>query len=181
MTIDGRPAQWIGAALILGWAAFFAMGLPRIAAAFPSETATEAGKPVTVGGVTMTPAEGWTLPKDVQKILVLRKAGAQVTAIPPVPAAGDVGSILNTVLDPMRQDKQTGWQFSQPQSFTTASGASGAYVVAQAPQQFVTNFIVLQDGRSAQILVSGTDGDWTSLHDEILDVVKTVEITGGAS
>ena len=180
MKIDSRPTQWIGAALILGGAAFFALGLPRIAAAFPTETATEAGRALTVGGIAITPSDGWTAPKDAQKILVLRKAGAQITGIPPVLAAGDAKTILTSVVDPMRQDKETAWQFSEPQAFTTASGASGAYVVAQAPQQFLTNFVVVQDGRSTQVIVSGTDADWTSLHDEILDMIKTVEIPAGA-
>jgi hypothetical protein len=70
LRIDTRPVQWIGAELILGWAGFVALGLPLIADAFPNEAATEAGKPVTVGGVTITPSECWSLPKDESAILL---------------------------------------------------------------------------------------------------------------
>jgi hypothetical protein len=181
MKIDSRPVQWIGAALVLGWAGFIALGLPRIAAAIPNEAATDAGTPVTVGGVTITPSEGWSLPKDVSQILILRKAGTQLTALPPAPATGDAASVIAPLVDPLRQDPNVAWTVGDPQPFTTASGASGAYVVALAPEQFVTNYVVVQDGQAAQVIVTGTDADWTSLGDEILDMVKTVAIAGGGS
>jgi hypothetical protein len=179
--IDNRPVQWVGAALILGWTGLIALGLPQIAVAIPNEAATEAGKAVTVGGVSITPAAGWSLPKDVSAILVLRKSGTQVTALPPVPVAGDAKSILGPLMDTLRQDPSTTWTIGDPQPFTTTAGASGAYAVALAPKQFMTNFVVVQDGQSAQVIATGPDTDWTALHDEIVDMLATVSITGGGS
>lgn len=179
MKIDSRPVQWVGVALILGWTGLLALGLPRIAAAIPSEVETEAGKPITVGGIIVTPVEGWNAPADVSSILVLRKAGAQFTAFPPQPAAGDASAILGPVMAPLEADTATGWLIGDPQAFTTDAGAEGAYAVALAPQQFVANYIVVSGGQSAQVTATGTDADWTALDDEILQMVESLVIAEG--
>lgn len=180
MRVDARPAQWIGVAMLVGWTALLAVGLPRVAAAIPNEVATEAGTPITVGGVTVTPVEGWNAPADVSGILILRKGGAQFTAFPPQPAAGDAEAVLATAMAPQVADTTTGWQIGDPKAFTTTAGAEGAYAVALAPQQFIADYVVVDGGQSAQVTANGTDADWTALDEEILQMVESLEITGGA-
>lgn len=181
MKIDNRPSQWIGALLIVAWMGFLALGVPRIAAAIPNETETVAGQPASLGGVTLTPEAGWTQPADSKAILILRKDGAQITTLPPQPAAGDAASVLKPVLDVQRNDASTSWQISEPQPFTTASGATGAWALALAPQQFVANFAVVENGKSALVLVSGTDTAWSTLKDEILTMVSTLKLEEAGS
>jgi Tfp pilus assembly protein PilW len=181
MKIDNRPTQWIGALLIVAWMGFLALGVPRIAAAIPNETETVAGQPASLGGVTLTPEAGWTQPADSKAILILRKDGAQITTLPAQPAAGDAASVLKPVLDVQRNDASTSWQISEPQPFTTASGATGAWALALAPQQFVANFAVVENGKSALVLVSGTDTAWSTLKDEILTMVSTLKLEEAGS
>jgi hypothetical protein len=181
MHIDTRPVQWIGVALIVGWPALLAVGLPRVAAAIPSEVETQAGTPITVGGITITPVEGWSAPADVSSILVLRKQGTQLAAFPPQPATGDATAVLATATAPLAADTTTGWQIGDPQTFTTESGAEGVYAVALAPQQFIATYVVVSDGMSAQVTATGTDADWTALNEEILEMVTSLEISGGGS
>ncbi len=155
---------------------FLALGVPRIAAAIPNETETVAGQPTSLGGVTLTPEAGWVQPADSKAILILRKDGAQITALPPQPAAGDATSVLQPVLDAQRNDASTAWQITDPQAFTTASGATGAWAVALAPQQFVAAFAVVENGRSALVTVNGTDTAWSTLKDEIVTIVSSLEL-----
>ncbi len=176
MTIDNRPSQWIGALLIAAWVGFLALGMPRIAAAIPNETETVAGRPTSLGGVTLTPEAGWVQPADSKAILILRKDGAQITAFPPQPAAGDAAAVLAPMLDIQRQDTSTAWQITEPQTFTTDSGASGAWAVALAPQQFVANFAVVEGGQSVLVTVGGTDTAWSTLKDEIVKIVSSLAI-----
>jgi hypothetical protein len=181
MKIDTRPIQWVGVALILGWTGVVALGLPRVAAAIPRETAVEAGQAVTAGGVSVTSGEGWGAPAEAPGILILRKAGAQFTAFPPQPATGDPAAKLETVVDPIRADTTAAWQIGDPQTFTTAAGAPGAYAVALSPQGFIATFVVVSDGQSTQVTVNGTDTDWTTLHDEIVEMAKSLTIVGGGA
>jgi hypothetical protein len=141
----------------------------------------EAGQAVTVGGVSVTPPEGWGAPADAPGILILRKGGAQFTAFPPQPVSGDPATMLATVVDPLRSDTTAAWQIGEPQTFTTAAGAPGAYAVALSPQGFITTFVVVSDGQSTTATVNGTDTDWTTLHDEIVDMAKSLTIVGGGS
>jgi uncharacterized iron-regulated membrane protein len=181
VTIDNRPSQWIGALLIAAWMGFLALGMPRIAAAIPNETETVAGQPTSLGGVTLTPEAGWVQPADSKAILVLRKDGAQITAFPPQPASGDATAVLEPMLDVQRNDTATAWQITEPQAFTTASGATGAWAVALAPQQFIANFAVVDNGQSALVSVGGTDTAWSTLKDEIVRIVSSLEIAGAGS
>lgn len=181
MRLDTRPSQWLGALFIAAWAALLAFGLPRVAAAIPSETATVAGEAVTVGGVTLTPADGWTLSADSKAILVLRKNGAQITALPPQPAAGDASALLKPIVDIQRADANTNWQIGEEQPFTTAGGGTGAWVVALAPSQFAATFAVIEGDRSSLVTVTGTDTAWTTLKDEILRTLGTLELNGAGS
>ena len=42
--------------------------------------------------------------------------------------------------------------------------------------------MIVQEGVSgAEIVVSGTDTDWTTLHDEIVEMAKTIEIKEGGA
>ena len=181
MKIDNRPSQWIGALLIVGWMGALALGLPRIAAAIPNETETVAGQPTTLGGVTLTPEPGWVQPADSKAILILRKHGAQITALPPQSAAGDATSLLQPMLDIQRNDTSTSWQMTEPQPFTTAAGPTGAWAVALAPQQFIATFAVIENGQSALVTASGTDTDWSTLKDEIVEIVSSLKLGEAAS
>lgn len=181
MKLDTRPSQWLGALFIAGWTALLGIALPRAAAAIPSETATVAGQAVTVGGVTLTPVDGWTLSADSKAILVLRKDGAQITAIPPQPAAGDAASLIKPIVDIQRADTTTSWQVSETQPFTTEAGGTGAWAVSLAPAQFAATFAVVDGGQSSLITVTGTDTAWTTLKDEILATLETVTLTGAGS
>jgi len=181
MRIKSGPAQWVGVALILGWSVLLAFGLPRWAAAIPAEQAVEAGQAVSVGGVSLTPVEGWGIAPESTEILILRKQGAQLTALPPRAATGDASAEVATAMAAYADDPSTDWKVSDPAEFTTAAGAPGVYSFALAPQQFIANYVVVIDGQTYQVLVNGTDTDWTTLHDEILDTVSTLEPAGAGA
>jgi hypothetical protein len=183
MKIDTRPSQWVGVALIVGWMALLGVVVPRVGAAIPREAEVAAGTAIAAGGIAITPAAGWGLPKDAPEgILILRKGGAQITGLPPQPAASEDPTVpLKTATDALAIDPSTSWKIGDPTSFETTSGAKGAYAVALAPTQFITNLVIVKDGQSVQIVVSGTDTDWTTLHDEIVEMAKTIEIKEGGA
>jgi hypothetical protein len=184
MRVDTRPVQWAGVAVIVAWMAVLGFVLPRVVEAIPREEVVAAGQPVTAGVVTITPATGWARPKDApETILILRKGGAQITGFPPAPATSDDPVVtLKTLTDAQLADPAAAWKVGDPTTFQTAAGADGAYAAALKPKEFITQFVIaVGDGRSMQVSASGTDTDWATLHNEIVEMVKTIEIAGGGA
>ena len=176
MRLDTRPSQWIGVVLLLGWTLLLAEVLPRVAYALPSEVATVTGQPVSVAGVSLTPADGWGRASGVDEILILRKGGAQLTAAPGQPVSGDVTPSVQAFLDGLKDDPDSDWHVSEPQAFTTTDGLEGLYAVGLLPQEFVLQADLVEGGTSYTVTATGSDTAWTSLHDEIIQMLETLQV-----
>jgi hypothetical protein len=179
--LDTRPAQWIGVALLLGWTLFLAEVLPRVAYALPDATATVAGQPLSIGGVSVTPPDGWGQAAGVDTLIVLRKGGAQLIAAPGAAATGDAVSSVQGFIDGLTSDPDADYQIVGPQPFTTVDGLEGSYAVGLLPQEFVLRAYVVDESLAYSLSGDGTDSDWTSLHDEILAMMKSFHIEEAAS
>lgn len=183
MTVDTRPRQWVGAALLLGWCAVLAVLLPRWAEASTPSTATEltAGERVSAGGVSLLPPEGWSQSTEVAGLLVLTKQDATLDFFPVGPATGSLDETLAAQADAFKADASTRYDIGDPEAFTTDSGLDGAQLVVLSPGT-VNVWYAVSDGPSqATALYSSTDNDWKSLHDEVTEMVKSAEFTDDAA
>ena len=180
MRIDTRPIQWVGVAVLIGWTALLAFGLPRVAEALPTGSTVAAGTAVVIGTTGITPSTGWEV--DSQAPLpVLRKDGSQVNVFPAGPATGDAASIIGATLDGLRADTATGWQIGDPQPFTTADGREGLYAVSVTPTQFEIDVVVVKDGTSQAAGAYGSATALTTGQDEILEMLKTMTNEGAGA
>ena len=117
-------------------------------------------------------------PADSKAILILRKDGAQITALragnrpPEMPPP-----CSSRVLDVQRNDASTSWQISEPDRRSPPLRRHRRLGGRPcAAEQFVATFGVVEVGRSALVTVSGTDTAWSTLKDEIVTIVSSLEL-----
>jgi hypothetical protein len=159
-------AQVVAAVVAVVVAVLLAFGLPRLAdSSAPEDVAVAGGEPVTAGGVSVTPPEGWALAGGTD-LLVLNKEDAKFFLLPPTPStqspedavlaaeAGYTGGSVQSTI-------------GEVQTFTTSGGLEAASVTITQPD-LVTTLYAFSDGRS---LATGnaavTPSSWPAFQDEI--------------
>ncbi|BDZ43423.1 hypothetical protein GCM10025865_27220 [Paraoerskovia sediminicola] len=177
MRVDARPRQWVGVALLLGTCAVMALVLPRWAAASAPATGTEltAGDAVSVGGVSIVPDEGWT--SESTDFLSVHKQEGALTIFPVTPVAGSPEDQLAASAEAYKADTSTTYDIGTPEEFTTESGLQGYQLVVLSPGEALVSYVFTDGDVQATGTFSSTDRSWKSLHDEVSDMVMTVEFT----
>jgi hypothetical protein len=142
-------AQIVAAGVAVAVAVVLAFGLPRLAdSSAPEDVAVAGGEPVTAGGVTVTPPEGWALAGGTD-LLVLNKEDAKFFLLPPTPStqspedavlaaeAGYTGGSVRSTI-------------GEVQTFTTTGGLEAASVIV-TQADLITILYAFSDGQSLAI------------------------------
>ena len=183
MRVDSRVGQWVGVAVIVGWCAVLGLLLPRWADGSAPEAAKElaGGQRVAVGGVSVSPADGWSQSTEVTDSLLLSKQDASISFFPLEPAAGSLEDALTDKKAVFESDKSTTYDIGKPQEFSTDSGLKAVQLVVLAPGSANVLYAFSDGKQTVTALMASTDVSWQSLHDEITTMMKSVRFTGVTS
>jgi hypothetical protein len=169
-------AQWAAVIVTLIACAGLAIGLPRAAEAVkPQDTTLTAGQRVEAGGISIIPSEGWALAAG-SPFLTINKGPAGLNIFTPNPDATSAEDAVRATAAGFTEAT-----VSEPVTFTTDSGLTGALVtVEQATTMNVV--IALSDGSQlATGLLVIDPAAWPDFQAEVEAMLKTVEFTAGAA
>jgi hypothetical protein len=165
-------AQVVAAVVAVVVAVLLAFGLPRLAdSSAPEDVAVAGGEPVTAGGVTVTPPQGWALAGGTD-LMVLNQGDAKFFVLPPTPSTqAPADAVLEA--EAGYTDATVHSTIGEVQTFTTSGGLDAASVTITQPD-LVTTLYAFSDGTS---LATGnaavTPSSWPAFQDEIDAIAAT--------
>jgi hypothetical protein len=172
----GARAQWAAVIVTLIGCAGLAFGLPRIADAVkPQDTALTAGERVEAGGVSIVPGDGWVKAAG-SPILTINKGPAGLNIFMPTADA--------TAAEDSVRATATGFTdatVSEPVTFTTDSGLSGAFLTVEQATGMSVPIALSNGSQLATGLLSIDTASWQDFQAEVQAMLKTVEFSAGAA
>lgn len=187
---EGQPGRThartplIGAAVIIGVVAFWALLIPFVNGLVEGSNPFRAGEPYDFGGgATVVPDEGWSLDEAGSSegfLTTLRKGDAMFQLV----AAGDADGTLEASLErgtlPLQNDPNRDWEVGDPTTFETDAGAPAGAFEARSANEVQSSWYVNDGVR--EVVAAGTAGEdaWSQLRLEMEAMTRSIDLYGAA-
>lgn len=177
LRLSRRQQMW-GAVAVLAVASFYAFALPRIGEALEDAPELTAGEVFAVGeGLTLVPAEGWSLDTAGDLFTTLSNGPATLTVLTPAPIAEPSSEIIESTIARLEDDTDREWVVGDPENYTTSAGYDVAAVEAHSTDS-AQRIWVIDDGTVTTTLVGTAPEDlWVNYEESMEDMAMSVRFT----
>lgn len=168
---------WLGALFVLVLSCLYAFALPALSNAVTGVGRLAAGEPFqVVEGLEITPLDGWRVESSGERLTTLTKGGASLVFAPVGPRR-DIHDEIEIATAAFDSDPNADWDVAPAREFSTDAGDRAWAIEASSPSTSQVNWFVVHGGSEANIVGTSPDSVWSTVSDEMDQIVRSVVFT----
>jgi len=178
LRLSKRQQMW-GAVAVLTVALLYAFVLPLIGKALEGDQGFSTGEVFnTGGGVSVVPAEGWSLESTGELFTTLSNGPARMAMLSAAPITEPPSEIIEATIARLENDTDRQWVIGDPETYTSPAGYHVTAVEAHSTDT-AQRVWVIDDGTITTTLIGTAPEDlWVSYEESMEDMAMSVRFTG---
>lgn len=177
LRLSRRQQMW-GAVAVLVVALFYAFALPLIGEAVEDDHGFGAGEVFVVGGgMTVVPAEGWSLDDKGEVYTTLSDGPAAMAMASAAPIARPSSEIIDTTIAGLDDDANREWVVGDPESYTTPAGYDVTAVEAHSADTAQRVWVIDDGAVSTTMLGTAPEDLWFNYEESMEEMAMSVRFS----